>query len=140
MKEKDKREIDMTWSEWYRGPPKKYNADYRHYTLFYQVRLKNGAWSKRTYPEIIEFTPLNKCDICGKVSTPKKVNCRTDCYHWYTNTRYDNGYNYMNILCMPCWNKVRSIMKKEEEAKEINSLYKKLKREITNERKRSRNN
>jgi hypothetical protein len=54
-----------------------------------------GFWENPT-------TWLKICDLCGKASTPKKVNIRNDCY----NLELWNG---TPTLCMGCWNKVRRL-------------------------------
>ena len=74
------------------------------------------------------ITWLNTCEVCGKTSTPKKVHYRSGVSCW----------NYINMkefsptkdtLCMGCWNKLKPIVKRQNEAKEIKRLINKLLRE-----------
>ena len=73
----------------------------------YLIRFKYGRpmlWPKH-------ITILNTCDICNKKSTPKKVQERSDCWCW----NVDETHKYKNskhMLCMGCWNKIKSLQKK----------------------------
>ena len=93
-----------------------------------------------------DYTKLNTCELCKRTSTPKNVNVKYDCMYWdlpskhewkkenktlkgyflhfYSNAKEDTG-----MLCVGCWNKVRVIVKRQEEAEELTKLSNKLKRE-----------
>ncbi len=74
-------------------------------------------------------TMLNECALCGKKSTPKKVHCRNGVYGWNREHRKDFSFINKNTLCMGCWNKVRVVVKRKEQADEIRRLTGKLYRE-----------
>lgn len=79
-------------------------------------------------------TKLNTCDLCGKTSTPKKVNYRNDVYRWNGQGKDDYSPS-KSLLCMSCWNKVKPLVKREEEADEMKRFINHMKKEISNERK-----
>lgn len=97
--------------------------------LFFQPKMKkNGEPSKIGLGETIYATPLYKCDVCGKVSVPKNVNYRADCYRW----NCDNNewtIESKDMLCTGCWNKIRALVKKETEIYEVKKLSKTLEKE-----------
>ena len=82
------------------------------------------------------YTPLNTCDLCGKIGTPKKVCVRSKIFAWNGEMRY--GFRYgdaNNMLCIGCWNKVKAIVKKQDEADECRTILRQIQRRITDERK-----
>ena len=83
-----------------------------------------GAWRQDIG---LWYTPLSKCDLCGKVSTPKKVNARNDCFNYEL-------WKCTPVLCTGCWNKVRPIARLHSELQELKSVGNKLRR-AKNERK-----
>jgi hypothetical protein len=91
-----------------------------HITEWIPRILKSGKASHHTFDaKLIYFTPLYTCDICGKTSTPKNVNEKTDCaselWHYYTPK-----------LCMPCWNHVRRISNTWRELQQLNDTIKRF--------------
>lgn len=75
-------------------------------------------------------TTLITCDVCGKTSTPKKVQERTDCWGWnIANPNKDHVTPSKHTLCMGCWNKVRPLVRKAELYRETKSLINKLNKE-----------
>ena len=93
---------------------------------------KPGRWYQVPGPE---YTPLNKCDVCGLVSTPKKVQTRNDVYGWNRESRKDYLAPPRNMLCMGCWNRVRALVRRKDETSEIGIAIRKLQRAIQHERK-----
>ena len=72
------------------------------------------SWSNAVFYEN-PVTTLRECEVCGKRSTPKKVQYR-----------YTLGFDY---LCMGCWNKLRPLEARINEHREVNTLINKLNRE-----------
>lgn len=81
----------------------------------------NGSCNFTTRTKFVRnpVTKLSECEICGKISTPKKVNYKSGLYGWL-------DANKKTTLCMGCFNKVSVLVNKEKEAKEIKALIKKL--------------
>ena len=85
------------------------------------------------------FTRLEQCEFCGRLSTPKKVQYRSDMHGWVLSgvdgkitriEKYSIG-SELTTLCMGCWNKFRPIAKAYKESQEITKLINQLKREIS---------
>jgi hypothetical protein len=87
-------------------------------------RLKSGKLSKRLVS--VWYTELKTCDLCGFMSTPKKVRNRWDVFGWDTE---DEGIRSKVTLCTGCWNKVKPLAKAKEEARKIKYLTNKLYKE-----------
>jgi len=87
-----------------------------------QVRNK----SAKTYHYFVYRNPvtiLNECEICHKISTPKKIHERR------TSVFYDREtYNNKSCLCMSCWNKAKSLEKRTREIEELKTLTYQLKK------------
>jgi hypothetical protein len=79
-------------------------------------------------------TKLNTCQLCGRMSTLKKVYLRNDVYRWNCENG-DYKCEGKDTLCTGCWNKVRPLVMREREAKELSSFINRIKKEIRNERK-----
>lgn len=84
-------------------------------------RLKSGKLSAEWVS--VWYTELQTCQLCGFMSTPKKVWQRDDVRYWDTET--DREHSKV-MLCTGCWNKVKPIAKAQREAREINYLMNKL--------------
>lgn len=73
-------------------------------------------------------TELRKCDLCGKVSTPKKVQHRPLVWRW---DKHKNDYSdSKSTLCMGCWNKTRRLVERQEKLDELIKLQRKILREV----------
>ena len=83
-------------------------------------------------------TRLMDCMICGKRSTPKKVSCRSDCYGWNRTGPLDMSES-KDVLCVGCWRRVASILKKERDFDDNRRMINKLEREISYGRKHQNN-
>lgn len=111
---------------------------------------KTGGSAAKSWKSARAFdmpvTWLLTCDLCGVVGVPKKIQYRSSCYGWHRRTKqdykkehgnlkgyflstYKEGEGGKNTLCMGCWNKVRVIVKAQDEAEEIDKLKNKLNRE-----------
>lgn len=98
----------------------------------YRKILKSGKVSDRwEWLPGNPYTPLHLCDLCSKISTPKKIQYRPMCYKWDADNRkrYWEG-RQSGILCMGCWNKVRHIVKREEEVEQSRLLINAINREV----------
>ena len=94
------------------------------------------------------LTVLNECGCCGKISTPKKVHERSVRSWRYSEKELKDGdvdfdtfiesIKKDSMLCTGCWNKVKAIEKREDEAQEIKRLTNKLKAEVSKCRKLER--
>lgn len=71
-------------------------------------------------------TSLNTCQVCGKVSTPKKVHCRNDVFRWNAESSSDFTTKNKDILCMGCWNKIRPLVSRQMSVNENRRMINKL--------------
>lgn len=71
-------------------------------------RLKSGGYSKRLVMHCALYSPFQQCRLCGVWGVPKKVQYRPCCGHYPKRPE--------PIYCMGCWNKVRAIVRREEDA------------------------
>lgn len=99
----------------------------------------NGSWLNESRL-CGECSRVRCCDLCGKEGTTSNIYSRTDVWAWNDPRRFSRkcaGADWVqkNVLCMGCWNKVRAISRKEEEAEENRRFLNKLERVISNERK-----
>ena len=93
--------------------------------------LKNGKQGKRIISSCGPwYTPLNECDVCGYISTPKKVQHRNELWGWNLTDKKDYTTKSKEMLCMSCWNKIRPLVMLERESNEVRTLINKLKREF----------
>lgn len=97
--------------------------------------LKNGKFSKRWYSIPIYYTPLQNCELCGKLGTPRKVCYRNSAYGWVGNEGYEPLEK--NTLCLGCWNKVRPIVEKQKELAANKKLLNKLLKVARDERRKN---
>ena len=89
----------------------------------------NMSWARAIY-ERNPFTELRTCDLCGKTSTPKKVQYRSLCIRWNVDDKkHDFETRGKDTLCMGCWNKVRIVVKRQNEVETNRRLINKLNRE-----------
>jgi len=82
-----------------------------------------------------ECEKIRYCDLCDKKGNQSTIYVRNDVYGWEFDGRNDYIGKSKTCLCMACWNKVRAIVNKENEADECRKLLNKLTRSISNERK-----
>jgi hypothetical protein len=75
-------------------------------------------------------TTLRECDVCSKLSTPKKIMCRNLLYKWNVDDKKDYETPSKNMLCTGCWNKIRVLVKRQNVCEENKRLTAKLKTEI----------
>ena len=109
------------------------------------LHKENGFWANDNKVAVdswarAEFyqypsTTLKMCEVCGFSSTPKKVHYRSMIYGWNVDktingTWLDYSQESKTTLCMKCWNKIRPIVKAEEEANKNQLLINKLNREM----------
>jgi hypothetical protein len=89
----------------------------------------NLSWKRaHFYPN--PQTPVNTCDVCGRLGTPRRVCWRNDVYKWNVLDPKDYKTPSKTMLCMGCWNKVRRICDREREAREAQRLINLLKKEM----------
>lgn len=97
-----------------------------HVTEYGFYQRKDG---KRGHPIIVAvlvYTALRTCEMCGFMSTPKKVHYRNDCYVMDWVERWKIG---TPLLCTGCWNKYRRIVYAHDTLKWAEKTMRKLKRE-----------
>ena len=113
-----------------------------NYIHEYELRvLKSGKLSKRVYSIFIPYTEINVCEVCGKIGTPRRVTIRNDVWGWNRESKEDYVTEpKMGMLCVGCWNRVRTLVYREDKIDEIRSFIKKLERTIANERKQQNQN
>jgi len=114
------------------------------YVYGYEI-LNSGRVSKRlTVQQYRAYTVLNKCGVCGKVSTPKKVTYRDGVGSWYlpvfTNRNYVTYIPELFTLCMKCRNRAEQINYQEKLLLENTKLLKQLTTYIYHEKKSKHNN
>lgn len=91
---------------------------------YWRGRTKSGAVHKRdSYFVVNDITWLNECDLCGKISTPKRVTHRN--FAWITYKTFEI-YD-ASCLCTSCWNKYRALEKRLLDAEHIAKVARKLK-------------
>ena len=99
---------------------------------------KKGNLSEKRALELVNpITMLNECEVCGRLSTPRRVCNRSDVYGWDISKA--NPFKSKTMLCVRCWNRAAKIQyerrlmyheiwEAESEIKEINRLTKLLKK------------
>ena len=97
---------------------------------WFNFNKKGNLSPKRAHYFENPVTILNTCFVCGKTSTPKKVQYRSKVHGWIDDKTYNRKYWDHAMLCMGCWNKVRPIEDRLWEAREIRRLTNKLNGEI----------
>ena len=103
---------------------------------------KKGGQSEKSWgtAQYFEYpkTILRECELCGKRSTPKKIQHR-DVAGWdlavYIYCNHKKWKPSKDMLCMSCRNKVKPIYDARDDAIENKILINKLKREIMKWRK-----
>ena len=101
----------------------------------YFYKRKDGKQGKLCSRIIGYYTPLFTCELCGKVSTPFKVHEREDVIGWDWGKKGAREQPSKTLLCTGCWNKVKPISKRREEACLNSKLINKAKREVAKCRK-----
>ena len=105
----------------------------RHYRNGFWANLNKSKASKYSWCTaefyLYPSTTLVECQLCGKLSTPKKITCRNDVYRWNANDKNDRETKGKDILCTGCWNKVRALVKRQAMCNESRKLIAKLKME-----------
>jgi len=96
---------------------------------------KLGHWYQIPGPH---YTVLNVCDVCGKISTPKKIHNRNDVFGWNFE-KNDWSTPAKNMLCTGCWNKAAVIIHKRHDLDKCRCLLNKLTRIIRHEQKNQDN-
>ena len=103
------------------------------------VIRKDGKYGKRWESRILSCTHLKECDLCGKVSTPKKVFSRADCSYCeparldirtLKKRRRENKWKIRDIfypvLCWGCRNKIYPLINEYHRLDEIMKLTRTL--------------
>jgi hypothetical protein len=72
------------------------------------------------------------CSCCGKDGTNKNIRIRNDVYGWNRVSKDDYATASKSLLCMSCWNKIRPIVKKQEESEICFSLIRTINKELKN--------
>lgn len=79
---------------------------------------------------------FRRCCLCGKEGTATTIYTRTGIGGWDLESRIEiYTKKTKDCICMACWNKVRAIVRKQDEADECRRFLKKLARSISDERK-----
>lgn len=94
----------------------------------------NGSWLDKS-GMCEECLRVRHCDLCGKEGTTSTIYERNDVWGWNRDGRDDYTTESKSALCTSCWNKVRAIVRKQDEADECRRLLSQLTRSISNERK-----
>ncbi len=94
----------------------------------YTPRIKKNG-KEGVLLDDIRYTKLRKCELCGKISTPKKITLRFCVNGW--DSKYSYKFHMSKImLCMGCLNKVRPVHKAKKEAERIKTLTGRLYKEV----------
>lgn len=75
---------------------------------WYEPYLRKDGKSGHLVMHCAEYSPFRQCRRCGVWGSPRRVQYRTLCYH--TEKRVEP------IYCMGCWNVVRQVVRREEDA------------------------
>jgi hypothetical protein len=100
---------------------------------------RDGRMFDRWGSLLLPHTKLTQCELCGFVSTSKKIVYRSDVSTWNWRHEKDWAAPSKSTLCMSCYNKVRPIDKRIQDIWASQLLINALKREVTNERKNQNN-
>lgn len=111
------------------------------YNVNVLAHYRNGFWANNNKSEGAKYsfksahfykypsTTLKECQLCGKLSTPKKIVRRWSVYRWNANGKHDYETESKDTLCMGCWNKIRVLVKRQEVCDQSRRLIAKLKEE-----------
>lgn len=91
--------------------------------------LKNGKQGKRWITTAFWCTKLRTCQVCGLVSTPKRVQYRSTLHGWDLE-RGDYVSETKSTLCMGCYNKVRHIYRVANECEKLLKSIRRMKRDL----------
>jgi hypothetical protein len=98
-------------------------SDARKLELWYEFRrLKNGKYGKRPVMQSAWYSPFQQCRECGVWGVPKRVQYRPICF--------DVHKRLEPIYCMACWNRLRVIVRREEDAEFAACAARKIIREV----------
>lgn len=96
---------------------------------------QKGRGHSRWYWLENPVTKLKTCELCRKTSTPKKVTHRDGIYGWNFHNKEDLSFESKDVLCVGCWNKVRSLIERKHKADEVGKIINELERTISHEHK-----
>jgi hypothetical protein len=91
--------------------------------LGYTFRGNGTLGKKLEWLCFAKCSELITCEFCGLVRSSKYIKYRSD----VACVEIDD--KYYDKLCTGCWNKLKPILKKEQELRELKKLTNKLKRE-----------
>lgn len=108
--------------------------------VFEWIQVQGKTKLKWVYDVVYypEFTVLDECMLCHRLSTRKRICERNDVYGWNREGRKDFSPS-KSKLCTTCWNKVKVIVHAEKEIKDSQKLLNKLDKELANGRKKTGN-
>lgn len=86
----------------------------------------------------VKWSEVRRCSLCGIFGSARKVQGRSHVYRWKAQSDDDSWGPDDDVLCTGCWNRVRALVDRANEADEIRRLAAKLERAIKhgNENKR----
>jgi len=94
---------------------------------------ENGFWAgsrkNAMYFYINPITEIRRCELCGKISTPKKIQSRSDIFHW-DSERKDYTKKNKSMLCMGCYNKIKPLVYKKRDIDDLIKLQKAIIRKV----------
>lgn len=89
-------------------------------TWFEPRRLKSGE-DGALMEQRAWYSPIRKCEMCGRLGAPKRIQYRPLCYH--------AEKRQFPMYCMGCWNKVRRFVEIEKLIDFANYASRKIVRE-----------
>ncbi len=101
---------------------------------------KSKNYTRNTYFCKNDFTLLRQCEYCEKISTPKKIQCRSLYGLQFeidkVGDRIFHPKNLHPMLCMSCYNKIKPYHNKLVENEELRLQVGRLQREIYKQNKK----
>ena len=98
---------------------------------------RTNGWRIDSGDLCLQCKSICKCQLCGKEGTSHSIRPRSDIWGWNRKDTDDYMTESKSTLCMSCWNKVRALVKREDQIRECTSLLKQIEKERKNGRKNS---
>lgn len=104
---------------------------------FFAARVnKDGSFRRNDllYEQKNPVCELRACQLCGLLGSKRMVSVRNDCYGWNREHNEDWSFPHKDMLCCGCWNKARSLKKRQQDHDDVRRLVNKTLKELKNER------
>ena len=105
---------------------------YDTFDMSSHLLVKKNGKTGRSLVEVCGpwYTKVLKCELCGRLGSPKYVCYRNDIFHWNFGLRHETPDRIIHRLCISCWNKIKPINRKRDIVLENRKVINKTFREI----------